>query len=92
VSRREDSRTWLGGIVVGRQTVRQLPHPSEGAEGALRTKRGWGVSTVADLLFLVLRVLPEEIRKWLNAERNLPRKRKERVGTSDSAHEDRGSR
>ena len=34
----------------------------------------------ADLLVLVLRVLPEEIRKWLNAERNLPGKRKEEVG------------
>jgi hypothetical protein len=45
----------------------------------------------ADLLVLVLRVLPEEIRKWLNAERNLPGKRKEGVGTSGSAREDLGS-
>ena len=45
----------------------------------------------ADLVVLVLRVLPEEIRKWLNAERNLPGKRKEGVGMSDSAREDRGS-
>jgi hypothetical protein len=45
----------------------------------------------ADLVVLVLRVLPEEIREWLNAERNLPGKRKEGVGTSDSARGNLGS-
>lgn len=45
----------------------------------------------ADLVILVLLVLPEEIRKWLNAEGNLPGKRKEGAGTSDSAREGRGS-
>jgi len=49
------------------------------------------VSAAADLLVLVLRVLPGEIREWLNAERNLPGKGKEGSGTSDSACEDRGS-
>jgi len=49
------------------------------------------VSAAADLLVLVLRVLPGEIREWLNAERNLPGKGKEGSGTSDSAREDRGS-
>ncbi len=33
---------------------------------------------VADLLVLVLRVLPGEIREWLNAERNLPGKKRKR--------------
>ena len=45
----------------------------------------------ADLVFLVLRVLPEEIREWLNAERNLPGKKKEGAGTSGSARENLGS-
>jgi hypothetical protein len=45
----------------------------------------------ANLLVLVLRVLPEEIRKWLNAERDLPGKRKERPDTSGSACENPGS-
>jgi hypothetical protein len=49
------------------------------------------VLATADLLILVLRVLPEEIRKRLNAERNLPGKRKEGAGTSDSACENPGS-
>jgi hypothetical protein len=49
------------------------------------------VSAAADLLVLVLRVLPGEIREWLNAERNLPGNRKEGAGTSDSAREKRGS-
>ena len=31
----------------------------------------------ADLVVLVLRVLPGKIREWLNAERNLPGKRKD---------------
>jgi hypothetical protein len=43
------------------------------------------VMATADLLVLVLRVLPEEIRKWLNAEGNLPGNDKERVGTPESA-------
>ena len=47
--------------------------------------------TVADLLVLALRVLPGEIREWLNAERNLPEKKKEGDGSSDSARENRGS-
>jgi len=46
---------------------------------------------MADLLILVLRVLPEELRKCLNAERNLPGKRTEGTGTFDSARDDRGS-
>jgi hypothetical protein len=49
------------------------------------------VLATADLVVLALRVLPEEIRESLNAERNLPGKRKEGVGTSDSAREDLGS-
>ena len=44
---------------------------------------------VADLLVLVLRVLPGEIREWLNAERNLRGKRKEGAPTPDSARENR---
>jgi hypothetical protein len=47
--------------------------------------------TVAELLVLALRVLPGEIREWLNPERNLPEKKKEGGGASDSAREDRGS-
>ena len=49
------------------------------------------MSAAADLLVLVLRVLPGEIREWLNAERNLPGKRKAVADTSDSARENRGS-
>ena len=45
----------------------------------------------ADLVVLVLRVLPGKIREWLNAERNLPGKRKDEAGTSDSAREHWGS-
>jgi hypothetical protein len=45
----------------------------------------------ADLLVLVLWVLPGKIREWLNAERNLLGKRKEGAGTSDSARENRES-
>jgi len=44
-----------------------------------------------DLLVLVLRVLPEEIRKWLNAERNLPGKRQEGAGASASSGDNVGS-
>jgi hypothetical protein len=47
---------------------------------------------VADLLVLVLRVLPEEIRKWLHAERNLPKPKGDGAATSASAREDRESR
>jgi hypothetical protein len=47
--------------------------------------------TVAELLVLAVRVLPREIRKRLNAERNLPEKKKEGDGASDSARENRGS-
>jgi hypothetical protein len=49
------------------------------------------VSAAAELLVLVLRVLPGEIREWLNAERNLPGKRKAEADTSDSARENRGA-
>jgi hypothetical protein len=49
------------------------------------------VMATADLLVLVLRVLPGEIRKWLNVERNLPEKRKEGSGTSGSVPENMGS-
>jgi len=49
------------------------------------------VLAAADLLVLVLRVLPGEIREWLNAERNLCGKRKEGMSTPDSARENRGS-
>ena len=45
----------------------------------------------ADLQVLVLRVLPGEIREWLNAERNLPGRRKEGSGTSGSPRENLGS-
>ena len=40
---------------------------------------------MAELLVLALRVLPREIRKRLSAERNLPGKKKEGDGASDSA-------
>lgn len=43
---------------------------------------------VADLLVLVLRVLPEKIRERLTAERDCPGKSKEEASTSDSARED----
>ena len=46
---------------------------------------------MADLLALVLRVLPEKIRERLTAERDCPGKSKEAAGTSDSAREDPGS-
>jgi hypothetical protein len=45
----------------------------------------------ADLLVLALRVLPGKLREWLNAERDLPVKRKERPDTSGSACENRES-
>ena len=43
----------------------------------------------ADLLVLALRVLPGELREWLNAERKLSGKRKEGASTPGSAHENR---
>ena len=46
---------------------------------------------MAELLVLVLRVLPGEIRGWLKAEGNLPGSSKDGEATSDSGHEDRGS-
>ena len=49
------------------------------------------MSTTADLLFLVLRVLPGEIREWLSVERKLSGKRTGGVSTPDSARENRGS-
>jgi hypothetical protein len=49
------------------------------------------VLATANLLVLSLWVLPGEIRKRLNAERNLPEKKKEGDGESDSARADRGS-
>ena len=39
--------------------------------------------TVKDLLLLVLRVLPAEIRESPNAQHNLPEKGEERSGTPD---------
>ncbi len=49
------------------------------------------MSAAADLLVLVLRVLPGEIREWLNAERKLFGKRKEGAGASGSSRENVGS-
>jgi hypothetical protein len=49
------------------------------------------MSAAAELLVLALRVLSGEIRERLNAERNLPGKRKEEVSTSSSARENQGS-
>jgi hypothetical protein len=43
------------------------------------------VMATADLLVLVLRVLPREICKWLNAEHNLSEKGGGRSGTPGSA-------
>jgi hypothetical protein len=45
----------------------------------------------ADLLVLVLRVLPGKLREGLNAERDLPVRREERPDTSGSARENPGS-
>ncbi len=46
---------------------------------------------MADLLVLVLRVLPGQIREWLIAEQNPSETRKEGAVTSKSACKDRGS-
>jgi hypothetical protein len=45
------------------------------------------VLATADLVVLVLRVLPEEIREWLDAEHNYSGKEKKESGTSGSARE-----
>jgi hypothetical protein len=78
----------LPGIVVWQQAVRQLPHLEQGAP---RTRRICEVLTVADLLVLVLRVLPGKLRERLNVERDRPGKSKEGADTSGSACEDPGS-
>jgi len=44
----------------------------------------------ADLLVLALRVPPEKLRESLNAEHDLPVRRKERPDTSGSACENSG--
>lgn len=44
---------------------------------------------MADLLVVVLRVPPGEIREWLRAGRNLPGKRREGPDASDLARENR---
>jgi hypothetical protein len=49
------------------------------------------VMATADLLVLVLRVLPGEICKWLNAEHNRPEKGRERSGTPGSTRGHLGS-
>ena len=48
------------------------------------------MSAEAHLLVMVLRVLPGEIREWLNAERSLPGKTKEELDTYDSVRNDQG--
>jgi hypothetical protein len=48
------------------------------------------VMTTADLLVLVLRVLPGEIRAWLKAKHTLPEKKQEWSGTAKSAGEGSG--
>ena len=47
--------------------------------------------TVAELLVLVLRVLPGEIREWLKEERNLSEEKREGASTPESARPERGS-
>ena len=49
------------------------------------------MSAAADLLLLVLRVLPRETREWLIVERKMSGKRKKWAGPSDSARKKPGS-
>jgi hypothetical protein len=73
-------------IAFGRMTVRHLPCRLGGAPP---TGRKCGELAVADLLVVVLRVLPGKIREWLNAGRNLARSEKD--AWSDSGEEVRSA-
>ena len=49
------------------------------------------MSSKESLVVLALRVLPEKLREWLQAERERPGKEKEAVDPSDTTREHPGS-